>query len=741
MKKLLNFLILAALSTVIILSLVSCADGNSTTDSTEGRSDATEEVSETKAPAPSCKHEASEWIVAQAATCSSEGLNQKKCTSCQAVLEEATVGKTAHTEVIISGKAPTCSEGGLSEGKKCSVCNEILVAQNEIAALAHTVAVKNAKNPTCLKPGATAETYCSECFTVIKAAEEIPALGHTSGDWIIDKVAEVGSDGSRHKECVNCNEISVTESIPAIDESHTHSAEYWSVTTTATCKVKGIRSHLCSCGYALETEEIAKVPHTELEMPGIAPTCKSIGFTTGKKCSVCGEVIFAQTIIAMSDHIPEAVLGKSPTCTEAGTSDGVKCSFCGIFITSQLPIPPKGHSFEKSVCTDCGATEPFGIWIVDGFGNPVSDVIVKLFKDGEQIKMLPYSGQFVSFDIEVGTYTVELDLSQLDGNYVYDKASCVISPDKRSLNVRLFESAKDFGEMLFVGYPIELDYPAKIINIGSYKVTLTPNDYNFFVFTPKKAATYTFTYECDSELSIGYHGSTFFVQGQDLTGSSQDYGKYENGIFANIYASNIGGSIVIAIRSTSATECILNVRNVGDPGTRLEDEPWTPYLEDEKVVNAQLSSKPEGTFTQIDLTDLTVSAVYNKEDGYYHLNSVDGPIIYIDLTSNTQYISSVQTICANQRMGAYIRDINGKVTEKRSYNELFHQYGMPSDTSPVDEPIRIPLTAKLAEAIQSFGEQNSWWAEGSEANIFTSVLMTTPYNRDFAWLLYCGTYQ
>ncbi len=249
------------------------------------------------------------------------------------------------------------------------------------------------------------------------------------------------------------------------------------------------------------------------------------------------------------------------------------------------------------------------------------------------------------------------------------------------------------------------------------------------------------TYECDSKLQISYHGSSFFVQGNDLSGSSNDVGIYENGLFANVYASNIGGDLVFAIKSETATSCILNIANAGDPGTRLEDEPWTPYLEDEEKVAEQLAADKSGTYTAIDITDTSLKAIYNKDDGYYHLGTADGPVIFIDLTSDSRFVSSIQIICANQRMGAYVEDVNGNISEKRSYNELFMQYGMPGTTEKVKEPIRVPLTEKLAEAVKSFGDKNSWWAEGSDANIFDKVLFGAPYNREFAWLLYCGYYK
>ncbi|MBR5329543.1 MAG: S-layer homology domain-containing protein [Firmicutes bacterium] len=58
------------------------------------------------------------------------------CTECGKTKTED-VAAVAHKEVVLAAKAATCTETGLTEGKKCSVCGTVTVAQKEIAALGH----------------------------------------------------------------------------------------------------------------------------------------------------------------------------------------------------------------------------------------------------------------------------------------------------------------------------------------------------------------------------------------------------------------------------------------------------------------------------------------------------------------------------------------------------------------------------------------------------------------------------
>jgi hypothetical protein len=52
-------------------------------------------------------------------------------------VKDDTIAKKPHTEIDVTGGAPTCDAPGLSAGKKCSVCGEVTKAQESVAALGH----------------------------------------------------------------------------------------------------------------------------------------------------------------------------------------------------------------------------------------------------------------------------------------------------------------------------------------------------------------------------------------------------------------------------------------------------------------------------------------------------------------------------------------------------------------------------------------------------------------------------
>jgi len=86
-----------------------------------------------------------------------------------------------HVEEIIPAVPATCTETGLTEGKKCTICGEITVAQEVTEALGHDyVAVVTA--PTCTRGGYTTHT-CSRCPDSY-VDTYVPAPGHIYIDGI-----------------------------------------------------------------------------------------------------------------------------------------------------------------------------------------------------------------------------------------------------------------------------------------------------------------------------------------------------------------------------------------------------------------------------------------------------------------------------------------------------------------------------------------------------------------------------
>ncbi len=223
--------------------------------------------------------------------------------------------KDEHTHTIetISGKEATCTEAGLTDGKKCSVCGEIFVGQTEIPALGHTEEILNGKDATCTETGLTDGKKCSVCGEILVGQTEIPALGHTEG--ILN-----GKDAT-------CTETGLTEG--------------------KKCSV---------CGEILVGQtEIPALGHKEELLNGKDATCAEDGLTDGKKCSVCGETVLEQEIIPALGHTEGPwIIDSAATCISTGERHKA-CTVClETTIKEIIPLSTEHIWNEERQCTLCG---------------------------------------------------------------------------------------------------------------------------------------------------------------------------------------------------------------------------------------------------------------------------------------------------------------------------------------------------------------------------------------------------
>lgn len=147
--------------------------------------------------------------VITAPTCTEQGFTTYTCICGDSYVGDY-VDELGHTEEIIQAVTPTCTETGLTEGVKCSVCGEIITAQQEIPANGHTEEIIPAVAPTCTETGLTEGTKCSVCCEILTVQQEISATGHSSANAVEENyvASTCTSNGSVDKVvyCSVCDE-------------------------------------------------------------------------------------------------------------------------------------------------------------------------------------------------------------------------------------------------------------------------------------------------------------------------------------------------------------------------------------------------------------------------------------------------------------------------------------------------------------------------------------------------------
>ncbi len=164
-----------------------------------------------------------------------------------------------HTIVTDEAIPATCTETGLTEGSHCSVCGEIIVAQEESPALGHKPVIVPAVASDCQHEGHTSGVQCEHCGLVYIEWSIIEKTGHSAE---IDSAVEP-----------SCTETGLTEG-----------------------------SHCAVCGEIITEQQIVPALGHQYEfVSAVEPTYTKEGSTEGVRCKHCGEWLIEPTKI---DKLP-----------------------------------------------------------------------------------------------------------------------------------------------------------------------------------------------------------------------------------------------------------------------------------------------------------------------------------------------------------------------------------------------------------------------------------------------------
>ena len=149
-------------------------------------------------------HTFGEWVTTKEPTETENGEKRRDCDSCDA-FETSPIAALSHDHanwdaIILEAVAPTCTETGLTEGKKCSGCGEIIQPQEILPALGHTYE-SDVTPPTCTEQGYTTYTcHCGNSYV----ADYVNTLGHSWNEGLVTLQPSDQRDGEKTYTCTVC---------------------------------------------------------------------------------------------------------------------------------------------------------------------------------------------------------------------------------------------------------------------------------------------------------------------------------------------------------------------------------------------------------------------------------------------------------------------------------------------------------------------------------------------------------
>jgi hypothetical protein len=251
-----------------------------------------------------------------------------------------------------------------------------------------------------------------------------------------------------------------------------------------------------------------------------------------------------------------------------------------------------------------------------------------------------------------------------------------------------------------------------LLQLGDNQLTLIDTAVTtIYEFCPDEAGLYKFTANDESAL-VGYWGA----------GSWYVFDQTENK--TNVLESNIaevGPSVMVGISGVS--EVTLTVERIGDAVL----PPEIDEIIYENQADLEDFAGVDGELTYVDVVAGEHTAVLG-EDGFYHLDTEDGPILYANITGGAgEGVIGIDLVGAmDYGQVNYYPDETTKV----DFIEAIAEYA-----DVADEDGFYPLTVDLIEMYQKLGASKGWY----DASIQGFYLFgEEEVNAESAWLFACA---
>lgn len=300
-------------------------------------------------PASDDYHIFGNWETTEPNTCVKEGLAQIVCIHCGETVKELKLPATGIHKL---------TEWTYPEGKNCErdmpkvrTCENCDYSEKGIEPAGHDYRYVEIQKKTCVQDGI--EVYkCTDCGTEgvdsngkTRYVYKAPGYHNYENTATVLKEATCTEEGTAAYLCIYCDEPRAEISIPAT--GHTY-GKYKQITKEPTCTETGTANAACEiCG---DSQEIVldMIEHDVVEngwTVTIPPNCTENGAKEGY-CRYCRDNVTVE-IPANGHNITSWEHVTPATCSETGLKRGI-CSVCGDTDVTE-EIEKLAHTFDKAI--------------------------------------------------------------------------------------------------------------------------------------------------------------------------------------------------------------------------------------------------------------------------------------------------------------------------------------------------------------------------------------------------------